>query len=339
MNQTKYLFIALVSIVSLLLWGSSSFAQGDGSAFYQSYPVQAGASAIEQQYPEGIVGINPNPTGEFPEATSVGYHSMGWDTFRAGWLISHSVDSPLGEELGQIDNLMIDRANGRIALVILSGVEGFGAKYVAAPFSALERTGEDTFQLNFGDQYTLIPSSHYGDPYAYLLYEWSGIVGLSKIPSKIDPLWADSLYRFYGQTPYWTEGKTPYPDIMSYRTAQPSEFDSLIMGKTAPVLMGATVQSMKGKAEGRIDDLLIDSKDGLVAFLVLDRVPGRGEQVAVPFSELSYTGHTLVLNTTRDKLTAAPSFDEHSDMNNLKWATNVYRFFGIKPCWSEQGTL
>jgi sporulation protein YlmC with PRC-barrel domain len=251
-------------------------------------------------------------------------------------MIGHRVYSPFGEVIGQINNLMIDRANGRIALVILSGVQGFGAEYVAAPFSALERTGEDTFRLNFDVQYISTP---YDDPYAYQLYRHSSIVGLSKIPSSIDPLWADSVYRFYGQTPYWTEGRAVPPDIMVYRTAEPSILNSLIMGKTAPVLMGATVQPKDGKAEVRIDDLVIDSTDGRIAFLVLDRVPGRGNlEVAVPFGELSMKGNTFVLNTTGEKLGTAPSFDQYSDMNNLKWAENVYRFFGQQPYWTEGGT-
>ncbi len=335
MNKTKYLYIALLSIFSLILWGSSAFAQGS-SGFYQSYPAQAGSGAFEQQYPEGTMGINPNPTGEFPGASSVGYQPMGWDTFRAGWLIGHNVDSPVGGELGQIDNLIIDRANGRIALVILSGVQGFGAKFVAAPFGALERIGEDTFRLNFGDQYYSV-SGYYQDPYAYQLNQWSGIVGLSKIPSSIDPLWADSVYRFYGQTPYWTEGGTPHPDIMSYQTARPPILESLFMGKTAPILMGAALQSKDGKAEARIDDFVIDSKDGRIAFLVLGRVPGRGEQVAVPFSELSMSGGAFVLNTTGDRLASAPGFNESADMGNREYAGRVYGFFGVQPYWTEKG--
>jgi sporulation protein YlmC with PRC-barrel domain len=331
MNKTKYSFIALVSIFSLILLGSSAFAQGN---FYQSYPAQMGSSAFEQAYPEGIVGINRNPTGDFPEASSVGYHSMGWDTFRAGWLIGHEVYSPLGGGIGQIEDLMIDRTNGHVALVILSGVQGFGATFVAAPFGALERTGENTFQLNFGDQYTSV-SGYYEDPYAYQLYENGSIVGLSKIPSSIDPLWADSLYRFYGETPYWTEGRMVPPDIMSYRTARPSILQSLFVGKTAPVLMGAAVQPNDGKAEARIDDLVIDSKDGRVAFLVLGRVPGRGEQVAVPFGELSMGGHVFVLNTTGDQLAGAPGFNESGDMGNREYAASVYGFFGVQPYWTE----
>ena len=293
MNKTTKI-LTLVSIFSLFLFGTSAFAQG-------------GSSALAKEYPEGTVGVN--------------YHPTGWDTFEAGWLIGHRVYSPQGGEIGQIEDLMIDRTDGHVVLVILSGVESYGVEFVAAPFSALKRTGEDTFQLNFDNPY--------GD--------WS-IVRLSTIPSTIDPLWADSVYQFYGQTPYWTEGRTVPPDIMSYRTAEPSILQSLFMGKTAPVLMGATVQSKNEKTEARIDDLVIDSKYGRVAFLALDRVPGRGDsQVAVPFDELSMSGNAFVLNTTQKQLTSAPSFNELADMNNLRYAENVYKYFGQHPYWTEQG--
>jgi sporulation protein YlmC with PRC-barrel domain len=334
MNKTVKI-LTLVSIFTLFLFGSSAFAQGSKSAF-------------KQEFPRITVGVNYHPAGEFPRASSIGYHSRGWDIYDASWLIGYRVYSPLGMGgvLGQIDNLMIDRANGRIAMVILSGAKGFGARYVAVPFSALERTGEDSFEINFGGQHPSIPLSntgsmsyYYEDPYAYLLYENMSIVGLSKIPSRIDPLWGDSVYQFYGQTPYWTEGRAVPPDIMSYRTAEPSILNSLLMGKTAPVLMGATVQSKNGKAEARIADLVIDSKDGRIAFLVLDRVPGRAERVAVPFSELSMSGHAFVLNTTGARLAAAPSFNQYSDLNNLRWAEDVYRYFGVRPYWTEGGTL
>jgi sporulation protein YlmC with PRC-barrel domain len=300
MNKTVRI-LTLVSIFTLFLFGSSAFARG-----WQKEEV-------------GVI-----------------YHPMHSTKFEASWLIGHRVNSPLGGELGQIEDLMIDRTDGHIALVILSGVQGFRAEFVAAPFGALERTGEDTFQLNFGDQYTYIPSSPYEDPYLYQLYWNRNIVGLSTIPATIDPLWVDSVYQFYGQMPYWTEGRTVPPDIVSYRAAEPSILQSLFMGKTAPVLMGATVQSKNGKVAARIDDLIIDSKDGRIAFLVLDRIPGRGDmQIAVPFGELSMSGHAFILNTTRNRLASAPSFHAYADMNNLKWARNAYRFFGLRPYRTE----
>jgi sporulation protein YlmC with PRC-barrel domain len=309
MNKTVKI-LAVISIFSFVFLASSSFAQ-------------------EREYQKA------NRLGS-QVTVCAPYQRTGLELSEASWLIGQRVYSPLGGELGQIDDLMIDRTDGHIALVILSGAEGFGAEYVAAPFSALERTGEDTFQLSFGDQYTYIPTSPYEDPYAYQLYENRSIVGLSRIPSTIDPLWADSLYQFYGQTPYWTEGKTVPPDIMAYRASEPSMLKSLFGEKTAPALMDSTVESKGRKTEARIDDLVIDSNDGRVAFLVLDKVPGRGDtQVAVPFDELSMMGNAFVLNTTGDRLASAPSFGQYTDMNNLKWAENVYKFFGERPCWTE----
>jgi hypothetical protein len=204
--------------------------------------------------------------------------------------------------------------------------------------------GEDTYQLNFDDQYTSydasytsIYSSYYEDPYADHLYWHRSIVALSAIPSTIDPLWADSVYRYYGKMPYWTEGRTPHPDIISYRTATPSLLQSLFMESRAPVLMGAMVQSKNEKVTARINDLVIDSRDGRVAFLVLDGVPGRTEQVAVPFSELSMSGHAFVLNTTQEQLATAPSFNKLADMKNLRYAEDVYKHFGQQPYWTEEG--
>jgi sporulation protein YlmC with PRC-barrel domain len=303
-NKTKYLIIALVSVFSLVLWGGRSFSQEWAEGTVQSY-----------------------------------YQSKGWDGFEGGWLIGHRVYSPVGGDLGQICDLMIDRSDGHIALVILSDVPGFGSEFVAAPFGALERTGDNVFQLNFGDRDIPVAST-YEDQYAYELARYRSTVGFSTIPSSIDPLWADTLYRFYGQTPYWTEGKTPHQDIMSYRTAHFSITESFFMGTTAPVLMGATVQSQDGTAVARIDDLVIDSKDGRVALLVLDQVPGRADaQVAVPFADLSLSGNAFAFNFTEDRLADAPSFDEFADANNPQKAEDIYRYFGEQPYWTEGGNM
>jgi len=304
MNNTVKI-LTLVSIFSLFLFGTSAFAE--------------------------------NGYG-YSEATTETYHSMGWNTFEASALIGQTVYTPFGRKLGHIEDFMIDRNNGGVVLAIISDVPGFGEEFVAAPFSSLDTSDGYRVLLNFGDHYTLNPPSDLEDPYAYQLYRDRAIVRLFTIPSTIDPLWADSVYQLFGQTPYWTEGRTPHPDIMSYRAVRSPVLESLIMGKTAPVLTGATAESKDGKAAARIDDLVIDSKDGRVAFLVLDHVPGRSDsEVAVPFNELSMSGDVFVLNTTQEQLVSAPSFNESADMNDLRYAENVYRFFGQQPYWTEKG--
>ena len=104
--------------------------------------------------------------------------------------------------------------------------------------------------------------------------------------------------------------------------------------------MGATVQSKDGKAVARIDDLVIDSKNGRVALLVLDQVPGRGHsQLAVPFGDLSMSGSVFALNSTEDRLAAAPGFDEFVDTNNSQKAEDIYKYFGLQPYWTEGGQM
>jgi len=71
--------------------------------------------------------------------------------------------------------------------------------------------------------------------------------------------------------------------------------------------------------------------------LVLDHVTGRSDtMVAVPFSELSRrSGNVYVLNTSRDKLASAPSIHEYADLNNMAFAEQDYRYFGLSPSWIE----
>ena len=100
--------------------------------------------------------------------------------------------------------------------------------------------------------------------------------------------------------------------------------------------VGAEVQSREGEGTGRINDLLIDSSDGHLVFLILSDVPGRGDSlVAVPFGSLARNDkNAFVLNIDKEKLATAPSFDEWT-MDNRKYAGDVYRFFGFRPNWEE----
>jgi sporulation protein YlmC with PRC-barrel domain len=300
MNKTKYLLIVVVSVFSLVLWGGRSFAQYDDMA-----------GGTVQSY----------------------YESTGWGGTGADWLIGHSVYSPIGGYLGQIDNLAIDRSDGHIALVILSDVPGFGDRLAVAPFSALERTGESTFQLNFGDRdipVAVFPTDRYANAMAMNI----DTISLSRFPSAIDPLWADTVYRFYGQTPYWTEGDTVHPDIAAYRASDSFNLVALFGRTEPPALLGSTIRSSDGTTMARIDDLVIDSKDCRVALVVVDEVPGRGDvMVAVPFSELSVSGDAFAFNFTGDRLASAPVF-MFADADNPRYARDVYVYFGLQPYWT-----
>jgi sporulation protein YlmC with PRC-barrel domain len=105
----------------------------------------------------------------------------------------------------------------------------------------------------------------------------------------------------------------------------------------ATTLMGTSVQTPKGEQVALLDDFVIDFRNDQVVYSVLSNVGGtEGRMVAVPFSELSKSGGNLsTLNTTKERLLDSPAFTE-TDMTNLRYAENVYRYYGVQPYWEEK---
>jgi sporulation protein YlmC with PRC-barrel domain len=296
MNKTKRVFVAIGSVFCLVLLGSSAFSQG-----------------LSEQYPPITVGTAFEP--------------MGWSSYEASELIGHRVTTPTGAILGQIRSLVIDRTNGRIALVILSDVPNIGGEVLAIPTSSVTKVGPNTWRFNPGSmEIGLAAGAGYvtQDPYVYALTYHPSYSEFYGLPSDIDIAWLTEIYQHYGQVPYWTEKGEQEPKAMEL-----CESDRL---------MGAEVKLPGGDVAGRINDFVIDSSDGRIAFLVLSDVPGRPTTlVAVPFGTLTTrSGDAFVLNTTQEHLAAARSFDESRDLNNSRWAGDVYRYFGQQPYWTEE---
>lgn len=300
MNKMEKVLFVLGSVFCLVFLGSSAFPQE-----YSGY------------------------SGEFPAGTvAPTYQPMEWNPFEASWLIGHHVRSTTNGALGQISSLVIDRTNGRVALVVLSDVPNIGGKALPIPFASITNIGEDTCDFNPGSMEigAALGSGYFypvGDPTVYeLTYHpgWSEFYGL---PSVMDAAWLDKIYRHYGQPPYWTEGGAQTPSSMElFETNK---------------LMGAKVELRDGGAAGRINDFVIDPSDGRIAFLVLSDVSGRStELVAVPFGIFSARGgDVFVLDTTQEQLASARGFNESSDLSSTRWAGDVYRYFGQQPYWTE----
>jgi sporulation protein YlmC with PRC-barrel domain len=108
-------------------------------------------------------------------------------------------------------------------------------------------------------------------------------------------------------------------------------------------LLGAELENPLGEAVGTIQDFVFDSH-GHIDFVILSHnfwweyVPMPSQTVAVPFSEITVKPNEgiSILKFSGWKLDFVPKFDK-SDMNNRKWAENVYRYFGLQPYWTEGG--
>jgi sporulation protein YlmC with PRC-barrel domain len=106
-------------------------------------------------------------------------------------------------------------------------------------------------------------------------------------------------------------------------------------------LLWSNVENPQGEYLGRVTDFVIDSS-GRIEFAILLQgylEIGDSRYVAVPFEALSYgpSAHYFVLDTTRERLASAPSFNEKKDLTNRKFAEDIYKNFGLEPPWTEGG--
>jgi sporulation protein YlmC with PRC-barrel domain len=261
---------------------------------------------------------------QFPYAREQGsgaYRPMHWRNLEATELIGQLVNDRRGNYLGQVSDLVIDQVNGRVALVVLSNIPGFGNDQVSIPYGCFRMSRQHTLSVRFPDA-TVGAVSHRLDPDLHFLTQYPADSPLYSIPQPIDPNWVAEVYRTYGRLPYWTEKGE----------RQPSAAD-LYKGTQA---IAGRVESTQGEVDARISNFIIESTNGSIPLLVLSDVKGRGDsRVAVPFDVLKRMASGIfALNGTEYELASAPSFHD-SNLNSRRYAEHLYRFFGMQPSWAE----
>lgn len=105
-------------------------------------------------------------------------------------LIGDRVMNRTGEDLGKIEELMIDLERGRVAYAVLSfgGFLGMGDKLFAIPFQALRLDkDENSFMLD-------VDKEKLKNAPGFDKNNW---------PSTADRSWGTQIHSFYGQRPYW----------------------------------------------------------------------------------------------------------------------------------------
>lgn len=111
----------------------------------------------------------------------------------AGTMKGDEVINAAGEDLGEIEEVMIDVDSGRVAYAVLSfgGFLGMGEKLFAIPWAALHLDQErESFQLNV-DAETLEDAPGFDED------DW---------PEFADETWAKDIHDYYGYKPYWSTG-------------------------------------------------------------------------------------------------------------------------------------
>ena len=116
---------------------------------------------------------------------------LPWNLIRGNTFIGADVQNPQGQNLGDIKDIVIDRASGRIAYAVVSfgGFLGMGEKLFAVPWGAFsQKVDKDTFVLN-------VDKERLKNAPGFDAHNW---------PQMASREWVTSLYSYYNVPPYWT---------------------------------------------------------------------------------------------------------------------------------------
>ena len=110
----------------------------------------------------------------------------------ASTLAGDNVRNSAGEDLGKVDEIMIDIPTGRVAYAVLSfgGVLRMGNKLFAVPWSALRVDEDEKCFILDTDKRTLENAPGFDKD------NW---------PDMADPAWGREIFRYYSATPYWED--------------------------------------------------------------------------------------------------------------------------------------
>jgi sporulation protein YlmC with PRC-barrel domain len=115
----------------------------------------------------------------------------------ASTLEGDSVRNSAGEDLGKIEDIMVDIPTGRVAYAVLSfgGFLGIGNKLFAVPWAALT-LDEDAHEFILNVDKAVLESAPGFDKDSW--------------PDMADPSWGEQIHSHYGFRPYWDEaGRAP----------------------------------------------------------------------------------------------------------------------------------
>ncbi len=225
------------------------------------------------------------------------------EAIRASKIIDETVRNGTGEEVGEVDDLIMSR-NGKIKEVVLSvgGFLGTGYRLVAAPLKALRKGVGGELRYNVTrEQLDKFPSFSYRregfDEYSF--YSPPPPYGSFVIP----PPGFQGYYpygHFYGSTSkgkyrgeYGAWGWEYYPERLR-----------------VSALLKRHIWNEDGQDVGEIDDLLID-RNGKAEKIVLSvgEFLGMEEKlIALPFEPLKVSGAGIVLPWTLRQLKELPKF-------------------------------
>ncbi len=219
-----------------------------------------------------------------------------------------------GKRIAKIEQLVIDKAGGRVAYAVLSfgGFLGIGAHHYPIPWSMLdfdEKLGE--YRVDVAEeQLKNAPKIEQGDGW--------------------DQANLDRDEEVYG---YWEQ---PGPQ-------QQGQTSSLI---ASDCVEGMPVYDVHGKRIGKVERLMIDKVTGEIAYAILSFGGFLGigaDHYPIPWSMLTYNEKPdgFQLDITEEELKNAPKIEPGEDWEKTTRARNqdVYDYWEVRYYWIDASDL
>jgi len=239
--------------------------------------------------------------------------------FRSGEIIGMPVRNRAGENLGKIDDLVIDMKNGEVRYAALSfgGVAGIGSKLFAVPFQAMTFVFGEPNKAN---------SRHFMFEVSKDQLDRAPGFDSSHWPNVADPQWGASIDKHYNverkQHLKADEGAAPK---VAYETVF-----------RASKIKGMDVRNDHDENLGSVDEVVIDVNKGRVKYVALSFgswFTGGNKLFAVPLSSFTLNHANdktfLVTHVSQEALRNAPGFDKNHWPNtaDTNWAKGIDTYY------------
>lgn len=213
-------------------------------------------------------------------------------------LLSASATNSQGQDLGDVDDVVINPDNGEVVYTAVSygGVLGIGEKRFAVPCDASTRVLDDKVYLD-------IDKSRFENNPGFENKQW---------PKQADAQLANA-------------------DSRQRATNAPAQIKKL------SEVMGKELKTQQGESLGTIDDAVIDAGAGQIAYLIVD-CDAKDGKVAVPCGAIQMQNDKCVVNMTKSRFEQLQTFkgEDYPAWTNASWNERTYSEFNVQPYWKSQ---
>jgi len=278
-----------------------------------------GLSANAQTKPQDKPAAQPQPTTTAPTKELPFCH-------KASDVIGSKVKNPAGDDLGKVEELVIDPATGTIEYAVLSfgGFLGMGDKLLAIPFSLLKAppVAEDSHDAHF----TLdVEKSKLEKAPGFPKNNWPDIHA---------PTWRSDIDKYFGLT------REPAAE------GAIDENKEFILVKVSD-LLGKDVYNKTDDDLGDIKEIVVDPQRSRLNYFVLSSggFLGLGDKLfAIPWDELDIAKKEnkirAVLNVDKARLENSPEYKESDwvKMSDPAYVKQVYDYYDCHCYWVGNGS-